>query len=182
MAEEQLDGDVGAVRVAECDHARRVAPVLRARIADPLCELGTAQPQIVEIEVAHAAPCEEARGDSALEHLAARAQQRGRRRELTTEVDELVLVASGAVQQQERRRAAARLVAVDERLGGAHAGSGRHARMSGSGVSTGSMRSRRCSKAGGSERCSPSDSSGSSTVKPGPSVAISKSTPPGSRK
>ena len=41
---------------------------------------------------------------------------------------------------------------------------------------------RRCSKSGGSESFSPRCSSGSSTVKPGPSVAISKSTPLGSRK
>jgi len=50
------------------------------------------------------------------------------------------------------------------------------------GVSTGSTCSRKCSKSGGSERCSPRVSSGSSVVKPGPMVAISNSTPLGSRK
>ena len=162
--------------------APRRARSARTPRATQLRELVAAQPQVVEVEVAHAAPREEARGHAALEHLAARTEQRRLGSELAAEVDQLVLVAARAVQQQQRRRAAARLEAVDERLDAAHSGSGRHARMSGSGVSTGSMRSRRCSNAGGSERCSPSDSSGSSTVKPGPSVAISKSTPPGSRK
>ena len=46
----------------------------------------------------------------------------------------------------------------------------------------GSTSARRCSKSGGSESFSPRCSSGSSTVKPGPSVAISKRTPLGSRK
>src|SRR5215203_3125657 len=50
------------------------------------------------------------------------------------------------------------------------------------GRSLGSTSSRRCSKSGGSESFSPRLSTGSSTVKPGPSVAISKSTPLGSRK
>jgi hypothetical protein len=52
----------------------------------------------------------------------------------------------------------------------------------GSGVSTCSTCSRRCSNAGGSESRSPRCSSCSSAVNPGPSVAISNSTPLGSRK
>src|SRR5215210_275849 len=56
------------------------------------------------------------------------------------------------------------------------------ARGFGSGVSIGSRRSRRCSNAGGSDRRSPRDSSGSSVAKPGPSVAISNRIPFGSRK
>ena len=56
------------------------------------------------------------------------------------------------------------------------------ARGFGSGVSSGSTRSRRCSKSGGSDSRSPRCSSGSSVVKPGPSVAISNRTPLGSRK
>ena len=52
----------------------------------------------------------------------------------------------------------------------------------GSGVRTGSTRSRRCSNAGGSDSRSPRCSSGSSVANPGPSVAISNSTPLGSRK
>ena len=55
-------------------------------------------------------------------------------------------------------------------------------RVSDSGVSSGSTRSRRDSKAGGSETRSPRSSSGSSEVKPGPMVARSNSTPLGSRK
>ena len=55
-------------------------------------------------------------------------------------------------------------------------------RRAGSGVSSGSTCSRRCSNAGGSERRSPRCSTGSSVANPGPMVAISKSTPLGSRK
>ena len=51
-----------------------------------------------------------------------------------------------------------------------------------SGFSPASMAARRCSRNGGSARVSPKDSSGSSVAKPGPSVAISNRTPPGSRK
>src|SRR5439155_1724390 len=58
----------------------------------------------------------------------------------------------------------------------------RVARGFGSGVSSGSTRSRRCSKSGGSDSRSPRCSASSSTAKPGPSVAISNSTPLGSRK
>ena len=50
------------------------------------------------------------------------------------------------------------------------------------GVRRGSICSRRCSNAGGSESRSPSVSFGSSESKPGPIVAISKRTPLGSRK
>ena len=50
------------------------------------------------------------------------------------------------------------------------------------GLRFGSTSARRCSKSGGSESFSPRCSSGSSTVKPGPIVAISKRTPLGSRK
>ena len=55
-------------------------------------------------------------------------------------------------------------------------------RGSGSGVRTCSSRSRSGSNAGGSESASPRVSTGSSAVKPGPSVAISNRTPLGSRK
>jgi hypothetical protein len=58
----------------------------------------------------------------------------------------------------------------------------RHWRVSGRGVSSGSTRWRRLSKAGGRLRRSPRLSSGSSDVNPGPIVASSKSTPLGSRK
>ena len=59
---------------------------------------------------------------------------------------------------------------------------GQPSRGFGSGVTDCSIRSRRCSKAGGSDRRSPRCSAGSSVAKPGPSVAISNSTPLGSRK
>ena len=56
------------------------------------------------------------------------------------------------------------------------------ARGSGSGVRTGSICARRCSNAGGRISVSPRCSASSSIEKPGPIVAISNSTPLGSRK
>jgi hypothetical protein len=95
--------------------------------------------------------------------------------------EEIVLVGPPAVEENES--------AFRFPGGGPDAGVGQVAyrvaqasRGFGSGVSAGSTWSRKRSKFGGSERRSPSDSSGSSAVKPGPIVAISKSTPLGSRK
>ena len=59
---------------------------------------------------------------------------------------------------------------------------GQPSRGFGSGVTDCSMRSRRCSKAGGSDRRSPRCSAARRWRSPGPSVAISNSTPLGSRK
>ena len=103
------------------------------------------------------------------------AQQPAFRVELVEEREEVVLVGAAAVEQDEgaRRIAGGRPLARRQR----HA-----ARGSGSGVSTGSICSRRCSNAGGSESRSPRCSGSSSVAKPGPSVAISNSTPLGSRK
>src|SRR5581483_11104247 len=56
------------------------------------------------------------------------------------------------------------------------------ARGSGSGVRIGSTWARRCSNAGGRMSFSPRCAGSSSVEKPGPFVAISKSTPLGSRK
>ena len=64
-------------------------------------------------------------------------------------------------------------------------GAGREAqsaRGSGSGVRMRSMAARCDSKRGGRMMLRPSSSTGPSTVKPGPSSAISNSTPLGSRK
>ena len=61
------------------------------------------------------------------------------------------------------------------------AAEGRHCRTSGSGVSSGSTCSRRCSNSGGSASDSPNEAAGSSVAKPGPIVAISYRIPPGSR-
>jgi len=52
MPEEQLDGDVGAVRVAERDHAPCIAAVVGAGIRDPAGELVAAAAQVDEIEIA----------------------------------------------------------------------------------------------------------------------------------
>ena len=98
--------------------------------------------------------------------------------ERVEEREEVALVGAAAVEENERPLRLARRVA-DERLDQVtfHA-----ARGSGSFVNAGSIRSRRCSKAGGSESRSPRCAGSSSVAKPGPSVASSKRTPFGSRK
>ena len=99
-------------------------------------------------------------------------------RQVPPERDEVVLATAGPVQGQ-HRVGLARVEAVGEpEIPRAHpltAGTRR-------GGSTSSSRSRCGSSQGGSFRLSPSRSGSSSAAKPGGSVAISKRTPPGSRK
>ncbi len=113
------------------------------------------------------------------------------RRELAGELEHAGRGGAAAVEQDRRRacrrerraggrHAAAAVEAVARRGGRAHAGSG-----SATGASGGSCAaiSARCgSSQGGSTRLSPRCPGASSTAKPGPSVASSNSTPPGSRK
>ena len=87
---------------------------------------------------------------------------------------EVVLVGAAAVQEDERSLRLARSRPLDDCQ--------RHPRGFGSGVSTGSICSRRCSNAGGSESRSPRCSGSSSVANPGPSVASSNRIPFGSRK
>ncbi len=116
------------------------------------------------------------------------AEQAPLRVEQVEQREEVVLVRPAPVQQDERslglavRRAGQSL----ERPGGTarpyDARVAHEARVSGSGVSSGSTCARRCSNAGGRISASPRCSWSSSTEKPGPIVAISKRTPLGSRK
>src|SRR5207247_1990597 len=96
---------------------------------------------------------------------------------------QIVLVASCAVQheQQDLARIRARFVQVDERVDHAP-GSAKADVWTASGGRTLSMAARVASSHGGSTSVSPRCAACSSTAKPGPSVASSKSTPPGSRK
>src|SRR5207253_3171494 len=98
------------------------------------------------------------------------------------ERDEIVLVAARAVQQKQCRCVRARLrgnEAMNESQVRAHAAVSSFVF---SGLSPASISARRPSRNGGSDSFSPSVSSGSSVAKPGPSVAISKRMPFGSRK
>ena len=95
----------------------------------------------------------------------------------------VVLVAAGAV-QQEQGGARGRGLRGQEDVRSIEAGVPAHgtSTSSCSGGRLAAICSRLGSSHGGSLRCRPSSSSGSSTSKPGESVAISNSTPPGSRK
>ena len=138
--------------------------------------------KVILVEDALAEPAEEAR-HAVLQHGPAHRQHGGTRGQLVPQRQQVVLVAAGAVQQEQRRtgRLAVRGQEdvrpvelgdrsrnVDVELAAA-AGRRRSARG-------------RAPATGGSFRCRPSSSNGSSTSKPGASVAISNSTPPGSRK
>lgn len=110
------------------------------------------------------------------------AEQPPLRVERVEERVEVALVRAPAVEEDERGRTTfwrLRGGLADERVDHVR---DQEPRGSGSGVSVGSIRSRRCSNAGGSESRSPRCSCSSSVAKPGPIVAISKRTPLGSRK
>lgn len=141
---------------------------------------------------------EEAR-HAVLADAAARREQGGLRRDHAAEGEEVVFVAAGPVQEQQGTRGVGTgLEAVDE-AGGilghdgltADGARSRPARMRGGhdGVAaqatlgrTASISARCGSRPAGSLSAWPRASIGSSTAKPGASVAISNSTPPGSRK
>src|SRR5262245_31381225 len=112
------------------------------------------------------------------DHLAARREQRRAGRNQPAKLQQVVLVAAGAVQQQEGRgfEPGARLEAMNEVQMLVH-----QAALSSDG-STPSICLRCGSRNGGSFRSWPSVATGSSTAKPGMSVAISNRMPPGSRK
>ena len=93
--------------------------------------------------------------------------------------EEIVLVGAAAVQQDESALRLADRRALQRRQAHVRV---QLSRGAGSGVSSGSTCVRRCSKSGGRISFSPRRSMSSSVPKPGPSVAISKRTPLGSRK
>ena len=115
---------------------------------------------------------------SVLVDLAAWGQQSRTRSQGPPQRQQIVLVGAGAVQQHQRGcvRGRGRFQDVFEVLHG----SGH--RFTFSSGRCAAICSRRGSSHGGSFKACPSSSKGSSWSKPGPSVAISSSTPPGSRK
>src|SRR5919106_57650 len=112
-----------------------------------------------------------------LQDFAARAKQGSVRIELASERDEVALVSTGAVQKQQRALRAAGNEFVNEIRLWPHDLSGTWI-----GGRILSISDRADSSQGGRHKWLPRSSSFSSKVKPGGSVAISKSTPPGSRK
>src|SRR5205807_8154306 len=140
--------------------------------------------QIVKVEHAFRQATEEAQ-HAALKHVAPGAQQGRLRSDGATQRQQVGFVAAGAVQQQQShaRSGSAGLIAMLECQ---RVGVGHYRALSSWGSSIGGSRlsiSARCgSSHGGNTSRVPRPSAVSSTVNPGPSVAISKSTPPGSRK
>src|SRR5207253_8327450 len=106
--------------------------------------------------------------------------------EIVEEPVQVVLVGSPAVEQHQGPLGLASGMAdeVRELIEPGHRDTSftRFRRGSGSGVRMPSSWPRRCSNAGGSDRDSPRCARSSSVAKPGPMVAISNRTPPGSRK
>src|SRR5580700_1169767 len=149
-----------------------------SRLFDEIGELLGAVAHVVLVEAAFGKAAEKSR-HAVFQDFAARRQQRRRRRDHAAERDKIVLVAAGAVQQQQRPRVGpgACFKAMNEGQG--HQAVRSSACNSGS---TASISLRRASRNGGSFKSWPSVSTGSSTAKPGTSVAISNRMPPGSRK
>src|SRR5580700_1864121 len=148
------------------------------RFFDEICELPGPEPHVVFVETAFGKAPEKSR-HAVFQHFAARRKQRSGRRDHAAERDEVVLVAAGAVQQQQRARIGLGTFFKAMNEGQGHQAVRSAACRSGN---TASISLRRASRNGGSFRSWPSVSTGSSTAKPGTSVAISNRMPPGSRK
>src|SRR5437870_5540223 len=132
--------------------------------------------QIFQIEYTFGEPAKESR-HSVFEHFAARAKERSIRIKLASERDEVALVSARSVQQEQGPIRTAGNEFVNEIGLQSHdlCGTWIGGRIL-------SICERADSIHGGMRRCVPNSSSFSSKVKPGGSVSISKSTPPGSRK
>src|SRR5262245_61231977 len=140
-------------------------------------------PQIILIEDSLTNPAEET-GHAVLQDCAAYREHRSPGRKMITKRQQVVFVATRTVQQQQRRPRCAfigrqeNMRSIETGLLACHGMS----MSSCSGGSAAAICSRLGSSQGGNLRLRPSSSNGSSTAKPGASVAISNSTPPGSRK
>src|ERR1700692_1344636 len=148
------------------------------RLFDQIRELRRAGAHVVFVETVFGEAPEKSR-HAVFQNFSARRKQRNCRREQPAERDEVVLVASGAVQQQQRTR-----IWLGAFFKAMNKGQG-HQAVRSVACSSGSRASislRRASRNGGSFKSRPSVSTGSSTAKPGASVAISNRMPPGSRK
>src|SRR5262249_31893935 len=169
--------DVRAVGESHRDDAGGIELVVRGGRADEVRELVGADLQVLDVEDALGQAPEEP-GVSVFQHLAARAQHRRAWREVRKR-QHLVLVAAGAVQEGQRRspEGPGRLEDVLKAEVGRHCRTGIF-----SGGSARSISARAGSYQGGRTSDSPRREGSSSTAKPGPSVAISNSTPPGSLK
>jgi hypothetical protein len=185
VAQQQGRGDVGPVGEPDRVPGARDDAVLGAGGLDERGELVSAGPQVVLVEDTFAQPAEEPR-HTVLEHRAARGQHRGAGNQRPPEAEQVVLVATRAVQQQQGLALESRPPHVRP---GTEAGACGAHELPATGSSSTRNAGRTCSicsrlgsSQGGSLRWRPSSSRGSSTSKPGWSVAISKSTPPGSRK
>src|SRR5215212_6541272 len=180
MKQERARCHVGPVGVAYCYDLRWVEAVHLRGCFHELGQLVRAEQKVLVIEDPFCETAEKAWG-AELRDLAPGGEDGRSGGKRLCESDEVFLVTSRTVQQEDcrARLVCARQIAVDETQVGAHALSpaGRC-----SGGRTSSSLSRRVSSQGGSLRRSPRCSWSSSTPKPGGSVAISKRTPPGSRK
>ena len=174
MQQQHGGGDVGAVR--EPERHGRIDRVGLPGFRDESCKLSGALPEVVFVEHAFRQASEESRR-AVLEHLAARRQQR------RTGAPPCARARSGRSRRRPCRGAGGAAVPgflPPVRNGGyatadcssPHATSG----------SCASMSRRFASRNGGSLSAWPRLAGASSISKPGPSVAISNRTPPGSRK
>src|SRR5580700_5023845 len=153
-----------------------------SRLFDEIRELLGAVAHVVLVETAFGKAPEKS-PHAVFQDFAARRKQRRRRRDHAAERDKIVLVAAGAVQQQQRTRLG--LVAFLKALNKGQGQCLGHQAVRSVACSSGSTASislRRASRNGGNFKSWPRVSTGSSTAKPGTSVAISNRIPPGSRK
>src|SRR5687767_14623395 len=175
--------DVCAVRVAQRKYVPGVELVSRERRANELRQLFAARAHFGWIEHALGETAKKTRSSS-FQNFPARADDRRTRSDGLGNSDQVVLVATGPVQNEQcvanARRRRAKTVYEPQIT--------RHALGPWSSIgswmlgSSASVSKRRGSSHEGSLSERPSESTRSSIEKPGPSVALSNNTPPGSRK
>src|SRR5215213_1554784 len=180
--EEHGGGDVGSVRESNGDQCALLDPVLGAGGYDKLGEVVGSTMEVILVKHAFVESTEEPR-HAVLQHCPAYREHCRTGRQLVPQRQQVVLVSAGPVQQQQRRSGRGLVrplkdVRSVETCFRAHGTS----MSSWSGGREAAICWRFGSSHGGNLRLRPSSSSGSSTEKPGASVAISNNTPPGSRK
>src|SRR5277367_3019117 len=160
MHEQNGRGDVRAIRIAQRHRLSEAIGV--AGLGDEMAKLARPAADVVLVEQAFAIALEEAR-HVAFEHVPARRDERRPGGDLAAERQHVGFVAARSMEKENRRKAR-----VDPRLEAMDVGE--------------CARHQWFPRDGGNLSARPSESMGSSTAKPGGSVAISNSTRPGSRK
>src|SRR4051812_4467015 len=103
MKQQRRPGDVRAVRIPNRDHVLWLKPIMHRRRCDEAHKLLRAKLEVLFVEDAFSESSKEAR-HAVLDHLSARAEQIGARRDRAPDAHQIALVSTRAVEQKQRRR------------------------------------------------------------------------------